>query len=273
MMLLRNKKAPNLKMGRPHKNSMRAAGGYVGGYYRTAAILFSLLGFILISGTDAKQALFEAGTAVVVIDPGHGGNDTGAKGPSGIQEKTVTLNLARSIADQLQTGCRVVLTRSDDYRLDISERTAVANQAEADIFISLHTGSSFIGSISGETVYFYQQFLGSALTAESETPQSLMGSNLPVSWDQIQAKYRITSRKLAKLIQFQLNNVRRPPDTKIQGAPLLVLEGADMPAVAIEIGNLSNPNEEKALGDTEFLAVIARAIAKGIDAFFAEKAK
>ena len=128
-----------------------------------------------------------------------------------------------------------------------------------------------ISSISGETVYFYQQFLESALTAEPEKPQSLRDSNLPVSWDQIQTKYRITSQKLAKLIQYQLNNVRQPPDTKIQGAPLLVLEGADMPAVAIEIGNLSNPNEEKTLGDTEFLAVIARAIAKGIDAFFAQK--
>jgi N-acetylmuramoyl-L-alanine amidase len=273
MMLLRNKKAPNLKMGRPHKNSMRATCRYVCGYYSTAAILFSLLIFNLISGTDASQVLFEAGMPVVVIDPGHGGNDSGAKGPAGIQEKTVTLNLARSIADQLKTRCRVVLTRSDDYRLDISERTAVANQAKADIFISLHTGSSFIGSFSGETVYFYRQFLGSALTAESETPQSLRDSDLPASWDQIQAKYRITSQKLAKLIQYQLNNVRRPQDTKIQGAPLLVLEGADMPAVAIEIGNLSNPNEEKALGDTEFLAVIARAITKGIDAFFAEKAK
>jgi N-acetylmuramoyl-L-alanine amidase len=270
MMLLRNKKASNLKMSRLQKNSMRATGGYIRGYYGTAAILFSLLSFILISGTDAKQALFEAGTAVVVIDPGHGGNDTGAKGPSGIQEKTVTLNLARSIADQLKTSCRVVLTRSDDYGLDITERTAVANQSKADIFISLHTGSSFIGSISGETVYFYQQFLGSALTAESATPQSLRDSNFPVNWDQIQAKYRITSQKLAKLIQFQFNNVRRPPDTKIQGAPLLVLEGADMPAVAIEIGNLANPNAEKTLADTEFLAVIARAIAKGIDAFFAE---
>jgi N-acetylmuramoyl-L-alanine amidase len=75
------------------------------------------------------------------------------------------------------------------------------------------------------------------------------------------------------LIQYQLNSVRQPADTKIQGAPLLVLEGADMPAVAIEIGNLSNLNAEKALGDTEFLAVIARAIAKGIDAFFAEKSQ
>ena len=272
-MLLRNKKASNLKMCRSPKNGALGTSRYVRGYYSAAAILFSLLIFILISETDAKRALFETGMPVVVIDPGHGGNDTGAKGSAGIQEKTVTLNLARSIADQLKTGCRVVLTRSDDYRLDISERTAVANQSKADIFISLHTGSSFSSSISGETVYFYQQFIGSALTAESETPQSLTESNIPVSWDQIQSKYRITSQKLAKSIQDQLNNVRQPPDTKIQGAPLLVLEGADMPAVAIEIGNLSNPNEEKALGDTEFLAVIARAIAKGIDAFFAEKAK
>ena len=273
MMLLRNKNASNLKMNRPPKNSMRATGRYVRGYYSTAAILFGLLSCILISGTDAKQALFEAGTPVIVIDPGHGGNDSGAKSPSGIQEKTVTLNLARSIADQLKTRCRVVLTRSDDYGLNISERTAVANQAKADIFISLHTGSSFIGSISGETVYFYQQFLGSALTAESAAPQSLRDSNVPLNWDQIQTKYRITSQKLAKLIQYQLNNVQRPPDTKIQGAPLLVLEGADMPAVAIEIGNLANPSEKKALADTEFLAVIARAIAEGIDAFFAQKSK
>lgn len=272
-MLLRNKKVSNLKMSRPPKNSTHGTGRYVRGSYCTAAILFCLLSFILISATDAKQALFKADTPVVVIDPGHGGNDTGAKGPSGIQEKTVTLNLARSIADQLKTRCRVVLTRSDDYRLNLSERTAVANQSKADIFISLHTGSSFIGSISGDTVYFYQQFLESALTAEPEKPQSLRDNNLPLSWDQIQMKYRITSQKLAKLIQSQLNSVRQLPDTKIQGAPLLVLEGADMPAAVIEIGNLSNPNEEKALGDTEYLAVIAQAIGKGINAFFAQKSK
>jgi N-acetylmuramoyl-L-alanine amidase len=270
-MFLRNRKASNFKMSPFRKNSVPGTGRHVGGCCTTAAILFSLLISIPASETDAKQALLEAGMPVVVIDPGHGGNDIGAKGPGGTQEKTVTLNLARSIADQLKTSCRVVLTRSDDYGLDISERTAVANQSRADIFISLHTGSSFTGSISGETVYFYQQFLISSLTAESKTPQSLTDSNIPVSWDQIQTKYRITSQKLAELIQNQLNSVRRPPDTKIQGAPLLVLEGADMPAVAIEIGNLSNPNEEKALGDTEFLAAIARAIARGVDAFFAQK--
>ena len=122
-------------------------------------------------------------------------------------------------------------------------------------------------------VYFYQQFVESALTAEAKTRKPLADSNMPVSWDQIQMKYRITSKKLAKYIQNQLNGVRRPPDTKIQGAPLLVLEGADMPAVVIEIGNLSNSNDEKALGDPEFLADIARAIAKGVDVFFAQKPK
>jgi N-acetylmuramoyl-L-alanine amidase len=264
---------PNLKISRPQKNSMCGNNRYVGGCYLSAVMLLSLLISILIPEADAKQALFEASTPVVVIDPGHGGNDTGAQGPAGTQEKTVTLNLARSIADQLKTSCRVVMTRSDDYRLDISERTSVANQAKADIFISLHAGSSFIGSISGTTVYFYQQFIESALTAEAKTRKPLADSNMPVSWDQIQMKYRITSEKLAKYIQNQLNGVRRPPDTKIQGAPLLVLEGADMPAVVIEIGNLSNSNDEKALGDPGFLADIARAIAKGVDAFFAQKSK
>lgn len=272
-MFLQIKKTSDLKMSRSSQNGVFGTNRYIRGYYTAAAILFSLFIFIPISKIDAKQALFETGMPVVVIDPGHGGNDTGAKGPAGTQEKTVTMNLARSIADQLKTSCRVVLTRSDDYRLDIAERTAVANQSKADIFISLHTGSSFIGSISEKTVYFYQPFPESALTAESKTPRSLTDSDMPIGWDQIQTKYRITSQKLAQLIQNQLNNVRQPPDTKIQGAPLLVLQGADMPAVAIEIGNLSNPNEEKALVDTEFLAAIARAIAKGVDAFFAQKAK
>jgi N-acetylmuramoyl-L-alanine amidase len=270
-MLIRYQKASNIKMNSSPGNSIRTAGRYFSGYYKTAAILFSLLGFILNSETEAKQALIETGMPVVVIDPGHGGNDTGAKGPAGTQEKMVTLNLARSIAEQLKDSCRVLLTRSDDYRLELSERTAMANQSKADIFISLHTGSSFVSTTGGETVYFYQQFLESALAAKSAAPQSLTDSNLPVNWDQIQTKYRLTSQKLAKLIQHQLNRVRQPLDTKLQGAPLLVLEGADMPAVAIEIGNLSNPTEEKGLRDTEFLRDMARAIAIGIEAFFAEK--
>jgi N-acetylmuramoyl-L-alanine amidase len=262
---------PYLKISHAQKNRMCKCNGYVSGCYLTAVMLFSLLFFSLSSNVGAKQALFEADLPVVVIDPGHGGNDTGSEGPDGNQEKAITLTLARLVADQLKSSCRVVLTRSDDYRLDISGRTAVANQSKADVFISLHTGGSFSRSISGSTVYYHRRFIESALTAQPKVPKSLTDSSQSVSWDQIQTKYRVTSEKLAKLIQDRLNRVRRPPDTKVQGAPLLVLEGADMPAVAIEIGNLSNPNEEKKMRDPAFLAGFARSIADGIDAFLSAK--
>lgn len=272
-MFLLNGQIPGSKISRLQKISVRAGNRYIGGCFFSAVMLFSLLIFGSGPNAGAAQALAEAGLPVVVIDPGHGGNDSGAQGPDGTQEKTVTLTLARLIADQLETRCRVVLTRSDDYRLDIAGRTAVANQSRAEIFISLHTGASFSRSISGSTVYYHRQFIESALTAESKTPKSLLDSSQPLSWNQIQMKYRITSERLAKIIQNRLNDVRQTPDTKVQGAPLLVLEGADMPAVVIEIGNLSNPNEEKILGDSKVLAGFAQAIANGVDTFFTEKAK
>jgi len=270
-MFLLNTQIPSSKISRSQKNSACTSNRYAGGCYLAAVMLFSLLIFSLGPNVYATQALFETKLPVVVIDPGHGGNDSGSQGPDGTKEKTVTLNLARLIADQLETRYRVVLTRGDDYRLDISGRTAVANQSRADIFISLHTGASFSRSISGSTAYYHRQFIESALTAQPKAPKSLTDGSQPLSWDQIQTKYRITSERLAKLIQNRLNDVRQTPDTKVQGAPLLVLEGADMPAVVIEIGNLSNPNEEKMLRDPKFLAGFARAIAKGVDTFFAEK--
>jgi N-acetylmuramoyl-L-alanine amidase len=256
----------------PEKHLPRAK-KHVRGGYATAAILLSLFIFNVCPAADSVRPILKADTPVVVIDPGHGGSDPGARGPEGTREKTVTLNLARLIADRLTGGCQVVLTRSGDYGLELSERTAVANRSAADIFISLHTGSSFINSIGGSAVYFYQQFTESTLTAEAQPPKPLTDSSQPVNWDQIQIKYRTSSEKLAKLIQLEINSIRRPPDTKIQGAPLLVLEGADMPAVAIEIGNLSNPNEEKMLRDPEFLARLAQAIATAVERFFKSTGK
>jgi N-acetylmuramoyl-L-alanine amidase len=264
---------PDLKISRLPKNRIFEAKRQVRGRHAAFTILLSLLVFIMCPVAGSGQPILEAGTPVVVIDPGHGGNDTGAEGSEGTLEKAVTLDLARLIADRLTTGCQVVLTRSDDYGLELPERTAVANRSAADMFISLHSGSSFISSISGSAVYFYQPFTESSLTAEARTPKTLADSSLPLSWDQIQIKYQISSEKLAKLIQHAIDGTRRSPDTKIQGTPLLVLEGADMPAVAIEIGNLSNPNEEKMLRDPEFLARMARAIARGIENFFSDKSK
>jgi len=149
----------------------------------------------------------------------------------------------------------------------------VANHARAEIFISLHTGGSFIHNINRSAVYFYQPFQESALTTEAHAADAMQDNKPDSAWGMIQLKYRITSEKLARKIQTGLIAIWQPQDIKVEGAPLLVLEGADMPAVAIEIGNLSNASSDKELSDALFLSRIAGAIAAGIDAFFAEKPK
>ena len=236
-------------------------------------IFVSLLICAWIPDAYAKKRLFEADMPVVAIDPGHGGKDTGAKGQNGVLEKTVTIDLARMIAQQLDADYRVVLTRNDDYGLDNSSRTAAANHAKADIFISLHTGSSFIHDINRSTVYFYLPFQGSALTTESKIQQPSAVDQPAVRWNMIQTKYRAASEKLANQMQSRLAAIWQPPDVVVRGIPMLVLEGADMPAVAIEIGNLANASAEKELADPAFLSRIARVIASAIAAFLVEKPK
>jgi N-acetylmuramoyl-L-alanine amidase len=255
------------------KMDRSAAKGFFSSPQLMPAILFILFICISVPLANAKQLLFEKDMPVVVIDPGHGGTDTGAKGPNNTLEKTVTLNLAHILEQQLKNRYRVVLTRNGDYGLDHSGRATVANHAKADIFISLHTGSSFMHNLNGSAVFFYQPFLESALMTETHASKPLQDSGLDVSWGMIQAKYRVTSEKLAGQIQSRLSTLWQPQDVKAQGAPLLVLEGADMPAVAIEVGNLPNANAEKALNDARFLSRIADAIIGGIDAFFAKKGK
>jgi N-acetylmuramoyl-L-alanine amidase len=252
---------------------MPTAKGFFSSPHAMPAILFILLICIFVSGANAREPFFKKDMPVVVIDPGHGGTDAGAKGPNNTLEKTVTLNLAHILAQQLNASYRVVLTRNGDYGLDLSGRTAVANHAKAEIFISLHTGSSFIHNINGSAVYFYQPFQESALTTETHAAKPIQDSTPAVSWDMIQAKYRITSEKLAGEIQSRLSTLLQPQNVNVQGMPLLVLEGADMPAVAIEIGNLKNATAEKALGDPRFLSRVAEAISSGIDDFFTEKPK
>ena len=208
---------------------------------------------------------------VVAIDPGHGGKDTGAKGPSGTLEKTVTLNLARMIAQRLDSDYRVVLTRNDDYALNNSDRTAAANHARADIFISLHTGNSFVHASNRSAVYFYMSFQGSTFKAASEAAHSLKDGEPTVRWNSIQTKHRVASKKLAMQMQAGLTSICQPQEVTVRGVPMLVLEGADMPAVAVEIGNLANARAQKQLADPEYLSKIAGAIARAITAFLAEK--
>ena len=235
--------------------------------YMTVFLLISMF-----SGMKKGEAetLFFAGKQkkMIVIDPGHGGYDTGVQGPEGTLEKTTTLSFVRMLADELGGKYRLHLTRADDYRLEISRRTAVANHLKADLFISIHTGGSFLHKTSGISIFYYNEISAPTLTIETESAAQTEAGDTKISWNHIQNRHKTTSSVAAQLIRRRLLDPVRSKKIRIHGASLMVLEGADMPAILIEIGCLTHPAEEKKLQDPEVLSDLAKSISNGIDDFF-----
>ncbi len=226
--------------------------------------------FIITNG-NAELKLFNGKKKIIVLDPGHGGPDRGARGADGAIEKTITLRLAQMIAAELKNKYRPVLTRAGDYRLNIPDRTAVANHLGADLFVSIHVGGSFLHKASGITVYYFKEMSGSDITFEGVTSETYISDNDQTTWDDIQKRHITRSRALAKSMQAQINDMIKHMEIRIEGAPLVVLSGADMPAILIEIGYISNPGEEEKLCDTQILSEFAKTISKAIDNFLSEK--
>jgi N-acetylmuramoyl-L-alanine amidase len=217
----------------------------------------------------AKQSLFEAYKKIIVIDPGHGGQDNGVRGPDGRLEKTVTLELARLMAAQLEPEFKVVLTRTDDYGMELDKRTAVANHLKADIFIAIHTGGSFVHSTTGTSIYYYRTSSSPGATKGQEPSSANKKRNKPILWNNIQNRYVARSRALAGMINDRLQALPAV-QSRTERAPLVVLQGAAMPAVLIEVGYLTNPADEKNLGDQRFLMDLARQISLGIEDFLSQ---
>ena len=237
-------------------------------------LLFMMLAHFAIAKENSSKLHFQIQEKTIAIDPGHGGYDKGAEGPDGTFEKNVTMEFARVLALELEKTYKVILTRTDDYWIDILERTAMANHMNADMFISIHTGGSFLHQARGISLYYYEKTSTSALMLETESMEESKGSNLKELWSNIQGRHQKNSKVLAELI---LNSFKEKVDenieysTEIQGAPLMVVEGADTPAILIEIGYITNPTEEKSLNDIVSLTFLAQKIKKGIDDYF-EKA-
>ena len=230
------------------------------------------LGIILICpGTlqaNPEKPIFAKQKKTIVLDPGHGGHDKGALGPEGTFEKNVTLDIARMVATEFENTYRVILTRTDDYFLNIPSRTSTANHVKADLFISIHAGGSFLHQASGITLYFFKEVAELALTPDTDPskPFKIMNSLSP--WSNIQNAHQTTSKILANFLLNRINEQTIFKKSEILGAPLMVLEGADMPAVCLEIGYITNPAEEKSLRDISVLSNIVRGIRNGIDDFF-----
>jgi N-acetylmuramoyl-L-alanine amidase len=214
----------------------------------------------------------------VVIDAGHGGHDDGTIGPHGVLEKDVVLDVALRLAALVQTrlGAEVILTRSDDRFVPLHERTAIANEHKADLFLSIHANSSPSPAVGG-TETFYLNFTNNT-NALNVAARENAGSDKSVGElrDLIQSitlNDKITeSETFARDIQTPLftqaasaNTAAR--DRGIKRAPFVVLIGASMPSVLAEIGFLSNARDERNLGRPEYRQRIAEALYRGVASY------
>jgi N-acetylmuramoyl-L-alanine amidase len=201
-----------------------------------------------------------ASIRTIVIDPGHGGDDEGVKGPAGTKEKDLTLTVARRIKAAIESrlGIRVLLTRDDDRRVPIDERTAMANNSKSDVFISLHANASFRPALAGGAIYSAAFEPGAALAARALAPErvpAIGGGSREIEfvpWDFAQTAHVEESDTLAKLLLAQFQNKIRLAARPVDSAPLRVLESANMPAVLIEMGYLTNPEQEAQLAGAAF---------------------
>lgn len=225
------------------------------------------------------------GIRTIVLDPGHGGSESGAVGPSGVEEKDLTLLLARALKSRLESalGVRVILTRDEDASLPHATRTAIANQNKADLFISLHLNSAFGASARGAETYFLSTTASderAARSAEEENRTATAGGaprgddplyDLQlILWDLAQSHFLGQSQRLGTLIQGELNSALDLRDRGVKQAPFVVLMGAAMPAVLVEAGFISNPEEEERLQDPGYRAQLADALVRAIGAYKAE---
>lgn len=186
---------------------------------------------------------------IIAVDPGHGGSDSGAIGPTGIMEKSVTLRVSRELKRLLEAeGARVILTRTGDTEVsskganatsveELEARCEVANRANADIFLSIHADAFTNREVKGTTAYYYTK----------GTPQS---------------------KRLADSVRTALIDSIGTLDRGTQTCNFYVVKHTDMPAILVEISFISNPDEEKMMNSESGIRKIAQGIADGIADYF-----
>ena len=234
-----------------------------------------------------------AGKFVVVIDPGHGGIDTGAKGKHGTLEKEINLEFALALRDVLKTNDRVevLMTRSDDTFISLGERSQIARRAKANLFISMHADSIRFPSLRGATVYTLSGRASDALSGEVAEGENSADRFVDPSWRKSEPEVfdilielmrretdSFSQHFAAGLVEeFGRHKVRLIRNPK-RSAGFKVLTAPDVPSVLVEIGYLSNVDDEQLLLDSSWREDAAEAIAAAVFRFLqldgpAEKAE
>ena len=215
----------------------------------------------------------------IAIDPGHGGYDAGTRGPHGLLEKDLCLDVALRLGQLIEeniAGTQVVYTRNDDRHLSLEERTAIANSANADLFISIHANSSDIQEAHGAETY-YLSLAASQKSGELATRENALAQfslhDLPELIKKISRNDKIMESKLLAVdIQNALSQglqivSQRATNRGVKQAPFIVLTGTHMPAVLSEISFVSNTSDENLLLESGQRQRVAEGLYRGIAAY------
>jgi N-acetylmuramoyl-L-alanine amidase len=219
---------------------------------------------------------------LVVIDPGHGGENFGSIGPSGYLEKDFNLAVSKKLKDALEIeGIDAILTRNDDNYVDLETRTEVANSVGADLFISIHANGYRSPDASGFEVYF----LSPALEDDARTVAAMENGGasivpLPagqnneelafILWDTAQNEFVVESSHFAQILDEEMNERLTLKNRGVKQAGFVVLAGVYLPAVLVETGFITNPREEALLKDGAFQETVVDAIVQAVLKFKAD---
>ncbi len=216
----------------------------------------------------------------IILDPGHGGKDSGARGKNGLMEKDIVLKIAKQLSRKLKErlGVEVILTRDRDVFIPLEERTAIANSKEGDLFISIHVNAAPNKRARGIETYILAQARSKnamALAArENATTTSKMSDLQSILLDLIQNSKKSESIKLAEYVQDNMVSGLRPKykikNLGVKTAPFIVLIGAEMPAILTEIAFISNPTEAKWLRTDDYLSQVSDQLVAGITNYASE---
>jgi N-acetylmuramoyl-L-alanine amidase len=223
-------------------------------------IMIVLLVMMTSSSVSMAAAPVAPGKHIVIVDPGHGGSDAGGAPTNKLHEKDVTLMIATMLKKELDKSgnIAVMLTRSSDVELPTAERRKAISASRADIYVGIHLNAGFGKEASGYEIYFPQVTSEAAGHVDSQEIIKDMTDN----------RYMNDSVKLAQSIQRNIETVFPRKSRGLRSAPLVAFENLTSPAVVVEIGFSTNPEDRKKLLDENVRASIARALSKSIIEYF-----
>jgi len=229
----------------------------------TMFMLAALAAAALISATNA-EAKDPTGKFVLVIDPAHGGKDDGVQLARKVVEKDITLAVATLVKRNLEDAKNMTVrfTRMGDADVAMTDRGGAAIKAQADLFVSIHVNAGFEKEASGYELYF------PGFRGQETAKGASKGESAAIVRDMVRTKHLNEGVRFAQILQKKLDPVFPRQDRGLRDAPVLILQNLTIPAVILEIGFATNPNDRKKLQEESIQAAVAKAIADSVREFF-----